>query len=473
MAVSLTKIKSFFKGVSVPSKPKAQLPTKEGDKYAPLPFSPYFDTTNLRASGDIPTVIQNAQKYDPDFSQAIWAVTRFASTKIDIIFKNDKGEFDAEKSRQLKTLMDNIWLSSVNEPDLNELSDNIIMELFMQGGLGLEVVLDNFKLPTRYVLVPSKEIKWRKKNGIYSPFQEAMGKETNLNIPTFFFVNTDRRPDQAVADSPLLSAVQAVTFKQAVIADIQRVIRRAGYPRHKVTILEEVMRKNAPADIRMDPAKVSKWLIEQKESIARELAKLNPEDALVIFDSIEIDYLSTQGSMTVDFRPIVTILDSQLTSALKVLPSILGKYAQGGGSQNIASVEAMTFVNTLSFLQERCDKLLGQAMTISARLMGMRGYVEVKHRPINLRPDLELEPQKLAKQNRILQLQSFGHITDSEAALELGILHLPKEELSGTLFLDGGPSTDTENISPNEDPLGRSVTGGAGAGDTRGNESSS
>jgi hypothetical protein len=133
----------------------------------------------------------------------------------------------------------------------------------------------------------------------------------------------------------------------------------------------------------------------------------------------------------------------------------------------------MTFVTTLTFLQERCDKILSQAFTLTARLMGLKGYVRVRHAPINLRPDLELEPQKLARQNRILQLQSFGHITDSEAALELGVMHLPQEELSGTGFLNGGPEVDTENISPNADPLGRSITGGSGSGDTRGNESSS
>jgi len=471
MAVSLAKIKSFFNGAKASTKTKSLAPTKDGDQYSPLPFNAYYDGTNLRASGDIPTVLIEAQKYDSDFSQAIWAVTRFASTNIKMMFMNDKGEFDADKTKQFKAIMDNVWLSSVNTPDLNELADNIIMELFMQGGLGIEVILDQYKLPTRMITVASKEILWKKKNGIFYPYQQSQGKEINLEIPTFFFVNTDRRPDQAVADSPLLPAVQAVTFKQTVINDIQRVIRRAGYPRHKVTILEDVLRKNAPADVRMDPAKLGKWLTNQKKVIADGLSSLNPEDAIVIFDSIEIDYLSTQGSMTVDFRPILDILDSQLTSALKVLPSILGK--NSGGSQNIASVEAMTFVNSLTFLQERCDKILSQAYTITARLMGMKGSIMIKHDPINLRPDLELEPQKLAKQNRILQLQSFGHITDSEAALELNIMHLPTEELSGTLFLTGGPEVDTENISPNADPLGRSVSGGDGAGDTKGNKSSS
>ncbi len=472
MAVSLSKIKSFFNTAKPGTKTKTVLPVKEGDNYSPLPFNPYYDAGSIRASGDIPTVISNAQKYDADFSQAIWSVARFASTPIDILFMNDKGEFDADKSRQLRTLFDNVWLASVNSPDLNELADNIIMELFKQGGVGLEVVLDQFKLPTNYVLIPSNAVKWKKKNSVFVPYQTGQGKEISLDIPTFFFVNTDRAPDQAVADSPLLAAIQSVTFKQQVINDIQRVIRRAGYPRHKVTVLEEILRKNAPANVRVDPNKLAKWLKDQLSNIGQELSKLNPEDAIVVFDSVQVEYLSTQGSMTVDFKPIVEILDSQLTSALKVLPSILGKYT-GGSSQNIASVEAMTFVKTLTFLQHRCDKILSQAFTLTARLLGMRGFVKVRHHPINLRPELELEPQKLAKQNRILQLQSYGHITDSEAALELGILHLPEEELSGTRFLDGQPSTDTENISPNRDPLGRSITGGDGAGDTRGNESSS
>jgi len=471
MAISLTKIKSLLRPTKIPSKPKALSPTKDGDQYAPIPFNPYFDGGNLRASGDVSTVIINAQKHDPDFSQAIWAVTRFASTNINMMFMNDKGEFDAEKTRQFKTFTDNLWLSSVDKPDLNELADNIIMELFMHGGIGAELVLDDFKLPTRITTVASKEIKWRKANGVYVPFQQAQGKEVSLNIPTFFFANTDRRPDQATADSPLLSAVQAVSFKQGVINDIQRVLKRAGYPRHKVTIMEDILRKNAPADVRMEPAKLSAWLTEQKNNIAKGLSELKPEDAIVIFDSIQLDYLSTQGSMTVDFRPIIQVLDSQLTSALKVLPSILGKGT--AGSQNIASVEAMTFVNTLTFLQERCDKILSQVYTLSARLLGMKGYIIIKHEAINLRPELELEPQKLAKQNRILQLQSFGHITDSEAALALGVLHLPTEDLSGTRFLTETPGVDTENISTNTDPLGRSISSGSGAGDTRGNKSSS
>jgi len=466
-------LKNFFKGAKPSAKPKSRSPLKEGDKYSPIPYNSYTDPSSLRNSGDTQTVIKNLQNYDPDFGNAIWAILRFSDTPLKIIFRKDKGEFDAKKTLEFINLITNTWVSSTNAPSPRELGTNIIQQLFMFGGVGAEVILDEFKLPTRTVLVAAKELEWKKSNGSFIPIQMNQGKEIKLDIPTFFYTATDLHPDQAAADSPLLSAVQAAVFKQQVITDIQRVIRRAGYPRHKVTILEEILRSNAPANIRTDPDELEKWLIKQKESISEGLAKLKPEDAIVIFDSIEIDYLSTGSNTTVDFKPIVEILDGQLTSSLRVLPSILGKSGMGGSSQNIASVESMLFINTVTYLQNRAAKLLSQIYTIMARLQGMKGLIEVTYEPVNLRPDLELEPQRLAKQNRILQLQSFGHITDSEAALELGILHEPTEELSGTRFLDSKPGTDTENISANTDPLGRSITGGDGSGDTRGNESSS
>lgn len=459
---------------AVPSAPKSVDPdTKDGDVYSPTAFSMYQDVGNLRNLGDEHEVIKQLQRYDPDTANAIWATLRFAATPLSIIYKNDKGEFDADKTKEFKMLLKANWLISTNDPSAEELSDQIMRQLFLYGATGLEVVLNEFKYPTKFVLVKNKNVLWRMKKGKYVPFQKKPGGngEINLDIPTFFFQVLDKDPDEASSESPLLPAIQAIVFKQQVIGDIQRVLKRTGYPRLKVTVLEEVLRKNAPTKVRGDDKLLAKWLSEQKSAIGTELAKVKPEDAVVIFDSLEIDTLENKNASSVDFRPIMEILDSQVVSALKSLPSILGKGK--GGSQNIASVEAMVFLNTPRFLQMRSAKLLSQAFTMTARLAGMKGYIEVEHEHINLRPELELEPQRLARQNRILQLQSFGHIDDSEAALALGIEHLPTEELAGTQFLTGGPEVDTENISPNSDPLGRSITGGDGAGDTTGNESPS
>ena len=454
------------------TKPKVTNPDlKDGDTYSPETFSMYQDVGILRSYGDVNDVIKALHRYDADAAQSLWAVLRFASTPISVLFKDEKGVFNADKTREFNTIIKANWLISTIDLSTEELADAIMRQLFLYGGVGCEVVLNDFKYPTNFVLVKNKHVSWRMKNGKFRPFQKKQGGgEINLDIPTFFFQSLDKDPDEAAGESPLLPAIQAITFKQAVIADIQRVVKRTGYPRLKVTVLEEVLRKNAPTDVRGDPNKLTTWLSKQKTDIAASLKTLKPEDAVVIFDSLQIDTLENRNPASVDFRPIMEILNGQVVSALKSLPSILGK---GVNSSNVASVEAMVFINTPKFLQDRCDKLLSQVYTMAARLLGMKGFVEVKHSSINLRPELELEPQKLAKQSRILQLQSFGHIDDSEAALLLDIEHLPTKPLSGTLFLTGGPTVDTENISPNSDPLGRSITGGDGAGDTTGNESSS
>ena len=435
-------------------------------------YNIYQDSSNIRGLGsDIYSIIDELHRYDPDAANALWAMLRFAETPLSIIYKDEKGEFDADKTREFNTALKAKWLFSVREPSPEEISSMIIRELFLHGGIGIEIVLDKFKLPLNYVFVHNKDVNWRWKNSTFVPYQtKTGGGEVNLDIPTFFFQTLDRQISQATGESPLLTAIQAIDFKRQVIIDIQRVVKRVGYPRIKVTVLEDVMRKHAPADMKSDPKKLATWLKEQKTALATDLKSIKPEDAIVLYDSVDMEYLKNNVTSSLDFRPLIEILDGQVVSALKSLPSILGKTK--GSSQNTASLEAMVYLNTPTYLQRRSEKLLSQIFTMTARLMGYKGFIECKHQAINLRPELELEPQKLAKQSRILQLQSFGHITDSEAALLLCVDHLPKTELSGTLFLTGGPSVDTENISPNTDPTGRSITGGDGAGDTTGQENS-
>jgi len=459
----------LFNKVKASNNPKSVVNSslKNGDTVPIESFNSHQDVGSIRLLGnDTNDIIKELHRYDADAANALWAMLRFANTKLNIIYKDEKGNFDSNKTKEFNTTLKAAWLFSTNKLTPEELSDAIRRQLFLYGGVGLELVLDKAKLPIDYILIKATSISWKYNNGRYKPFQKKQNGQINLDIPTFFFQDLDKDPDEATAESPLLTAIQAIAFKQTVVADIQRVMKKAGYPKLKVKVLEDVLVKHAPREIRADEIKLAKWLGKKKTEIATELSKVKPEEALVIFDSISIDYLSNgSGSAIVDFRPIVSILDSQVVSSLKSLPSILGK---GSGNQNVASVEAKVYINTPTYLQRKSEKLMSQVLTMSARLMGYKGFIECTHDAIDLRPSLELEPQRLAKQNRILQLQSFGHITDDEAALILGIEHEPVKPLSGTDFLQTRPGMNVENITPNTDPLGRSITGGSGAGSTTG-----
>ena len=136
---------------TAPTSPKTANPDiSEGDVYSPTAFSMYQDVGNLRGLGDENDVIKQLNRYDPDTANAIWATLRFASTPLSIIYKNEKGEFDADKTKEFKTLLKANWLISTNDPSAEELSDMIMRQLFLYGAVGLEVVLNQYKFPTKF-----------------------------------------------------------------------------------------------------------------------------------------------------------------------------------------------------------------------------------------------------------------------------------------------------------------------------------
>ena len=93
---------------------------------------------------------------------------------------------------------------------------------------------------------------------------------------------------------------------------------------------------------------------------------------------------------------------------------------------------------------------------------GYQGFVEVEFEKAGLRPELELEPQMALLASRLRQDLSDGLITDDEFHIWLYGRLRPDTapELSGTKFMMEQPlGVDAKKVSPNGDPLGRSMSG--------------
>lgn len=134
-----------------------------------------------------------------------------------------------------------------------------------------------------------------------------------------------------------------------------------------------------------------------------------------------------------------------MASAGKTLPSILG---HGGGTQNVASAEAMLFMKSCAgAVQEKLNDLYSRALTLALRLFGLDVYVEFKYAPIDLRPENELEAFRAMKQSRVLELLSLGFYPDDEASILLtgNITPAGFKPLSGTNFRSpGAAAADVE-----------------------------
>jgi hypothetical protein len=240
------------------------------------------------------------------------------------------------------------------------------------------------------------------------------------------------------------------------IEDMRRTLRRQGHGRLNVKLVTEVIMAAAPEDVKADAQKMKTWLSSIQDDVTSELQALNPEDALVFFDSAEVDLMKAEGEKA-DYVPLLNALSGQHATSLKTSPSILG--LRLSGSQSLSNTESLVFLKVARGIQRPIEEVFSRAVTLATRLYGVDVYVKFKFDAINLRPEDELEAFKTMRQDRVFKLLSEGFLTDEEAAQELGTgPRAPgAPPLSGTGFMRGSSGVDATDASPNDDPQGRAL----------------
>jgi hypothetical protein len=245
-----------------------------------------------------------------------------------------------------------------------------------------------------------------------------------------------------------------VLFAMEFINDLRRVVKRAVHPRMIASLAEETIRKHIPAEIAHDPEKVKAYMDGIVTEIQSMVNGLNPEEALVAYDTISWDILNNgNATLSDEYKVMTEIINAKVSTGAKALPSILG---HGSGSQNVASSETLLFMkNAEGAITRKLNEIYSRALTLAVRLFGQDVYVEFRYAPIDLRPEGELEAFKSQKQSRILELLSIGQMTDEEASLEL-TGRLPPAgapKLSGTFFFQA-KQAEQGNLSSNTSNLG-------------------
>jgi len=188
---------------------------------------------------------------------------------------------------------------------------------------------------------------------------------------------------------------------------------------------------------------------------------MRSDSAFVHTDAVQPNILNFGGpGKTLDVSEVIKVLNSQITAALKTVSTVIGR---GESGVNTASVEARIFALNADELNQPVAELLSNALTLALRLHGSDSYVQVRFKPVEMRPALELEPQLSVRQARLTEALSYGIVTDDEYHLMVFNRIRPDdvEELSGTRFFSG---TEQPDISPNSDPLGRSLAPEGGKG---------
>lgn len=427
------------------------------------------DLFNTRQAEDSQELLQELFIHDPDVSAAVNAFLTVANTQPVITVHDADGALDRAGQQEVNKILAAItqrfdyskgfmWKQS-----LRALTESMRYMILLRGAIAEELVFDKNQAPSEIRHVDPATLEWFEvEPNKFVPRQKApaSSEEIDLDFPTFFYSTFRRDPTRIYTHSPFVSAINTVAARQQVINDLYRIMQVTGFPRMDVKVLEEVLLKNAPQNIQSDGTKQRAYIDQEIARIQSVVANLRADQPIVHTDSVELKVFNEKNpASNLDITSVIQALNAMNQAGLRSMATILGR---GESGVNTASVEARIFSMNAEALNEPIAEILSQMLTMALRaIAGSESRVEVKFRGVELRPELELEPQRTMKAARLKEDLSLGIISDDEYHLEIYGRLRPDTapELAGTGFMNQTSiGVDEENVSPNSDPLGRSLT---------------
>lgn len=427
------------------------------------------DLFATRSANDSRTLISDLSRHDSDVSGAFFAYQSIAGSASWVIKAYDlQGQLSPEGVKIAHAILERLTtvtdysLGYSAKASLKQLNDDMRYWTLLRGSPGAELILDKKFEPDTLRLIDIASIEWREKTpGVYKPVQKPTGSniEINLDIPTFFTARFHQNPTDVYTYSPFVAAINTIAARQQVINELYRITQVVGYPRMDISVLEEVLLKSAPPLLRADHEKTRAFVDTQIQQITSAYQNLTSDQPLIHTDAVKVAMVNdSRPATSLPISNVIDILTEMNMAALKTMPAVVGK---SNGNGQVASTEARLFALNCDALNKVLADIWSQGLSLAARLAGFQGRVEFEFEPVELRPVLELEPQKTMKQSRWEQALSRGYVTDEE--FHINVFGRPKPdaspELSGTNFIDPAPaaSVDAEGVSPNGDPLGRGL----------------
>ncbi len=424
-----------------------------------------IDLESLRFGTSTPAILRQLRRASPDLSAAASAYGRVGIThKYKVIGRNLDGTLNTSATRIAQELCRRFDLLGPTTggynsyPSIREASEQMMLELYLLGACSLEVILNRARLPEALipVAVDTIQFKYQKKKKV--PYQILGGKETSLDFPTFFYVSLDQNLRSAYSESPIESSIQPIIAANAFANDLRRVFRRAIVPRLRASLNHEKWLSSVPAEIKYDTEKLEAYQERAIQNIQTLVNGLNPEDAIIIWNILEIDLMNNGAtSLPDELQIFASIINGKLAAGAKAMPAVLG---HDMASQNVASTQSMLFLLSVSSYVEKLNEIYSRALSLCVRLYGEDAVVEFEYEPPALRPKAELAAFEIMKTDRILNLLSIGMLTDEEANLEVtgSLPPIGAPKLSGTFFKVMPPEI-INNPESNTGALERDLSG--------------
>lgn len=379
-----------------------------------------LDDASLRNASidDLMDILSDAH---PDVSFALWNFVRIGGGDFKVTVKalesDDRDETaELEIANFLKRLEQPNVFQFESSRSLKKVVNQLIQCVVLRGAGAVELVLTQGLDDVAFIApVDTATVDFKFEQDRFVPYQDE--EKLSLDMPTFLYEALDERVDDPYGRSPFVGAINTVMFQLQVLNDIKAVVHNQGYPRFDIKVLEEVLIKRMPIGIRNNDKEKQKWLNAQLTKIIEMYSNLDPDDAFVHYDSVEVGMAGggKSGGALIDPQKLMTVIDNMAMAGLKTLSTILGRRSTGN-TESFAKMEIKLYMKGVEAIQEVVERILSRALTLFLNVKGIQGSAEFRFDPVEIRTDLEKAQFELIALQNYAYMRDQGWIDNDEAS---------------------------------------------------------
>jgi hypothetical protein len=404
-----------FRKASAVVTPIISMDDGESDKFT-LQTAQYLDLIDT---------ISRVAIVNPDVNQALNQLILLGNTGHNVSF-DGLGDSEILSARQeIENLSDTITRGAGIDGFVNDL----FRQVMITGALSVEwVPSDSLDGITDVVLVPVKEIRFKRRDGRWIPCHFRQGQEVELNVSQYQYIPISSEENSPYGIPPFISALRSIFVQNDGFENIKYILKKLGLL-GMVSVKKEV-----------PPRDADKSDLEWKSYLTKELIDSAEGFKQNFLSGIAVHYKDTEishANITGDSRgasDLWKLIEEQVASGLNIPPALLGRTYST--TETYAGVVYGSFLASLNNVRRLVKRALERGYWLH---LVMRGYsanrVTVSFRPdksINSYTDAQTENLKV--QTVIAKLNA-GLIDPDTAAKELGY-----EKATGTVRQTSGMS---------------------------------
>lgn len=385
----------------------------------------------------------------PDVSFALWNFLRMGNSGYTVdVYKLGSEKPYSQGQKAIKELFDRFELPNIERFEKSRSVDRVINQLLLsavtRGAVALELVMTSGMNDVAFFApVDPVTIDFKFEGDRFIPYQND---KISLDIPNFFYEGLDELIDDPYGRSPLLSALNMVLFQLQILNDLKAVVHNQGYPRYDISIIEEVLLNRMPIVIRNNEEKKQEWLNDRLKEIIAMYNDLEPDDAFVHYDSVQVGMTgagkSGAGGASIDPEKLMQAVDSLIMSGLKTLSTILGRRSNGN-TESFAKIETKLYLKGVEAIQGVVEIVMSRALTFYLNLTGKQGVVKFRFKSVEIRTELEKAQFEQIALINYAYMRDQGWIDQEEAAM-LAVGHAPVGEPNYDVLGNGPKNKDGE-----------------------------